>query len=216
MALKTILFDLDGTLTDPKEGITRSIQYALKGLGFDAPEVESLRWCIGPPLKISFRRLLQTHDEALLEKAVHLYRQRFGKKGIYENALYPDIPHALEGIRLSGHRLLIATSKPHLYARTILDHFQISSYFDAVYGSEMDGTRTDKGELIAHLVESENLDVTSAVMVGDREHDIFGARKNGIRTAAVSYGYGTREELERAQPDWIFDSPLAVAEFLQQ
>jgi phosphoglycolate phosphatase len=210
----TVLFDLDGTLTDPKEGITRSIQFALKELGHKVPDTASLLWCIGPPLKESFRRLLRSNDDVLLNKAVALYRQRFGVTGIFENTPYPEIIPALNTIRLAGFRLLLATSKPTVYARRILERFQLALFFDRVYGSEFDGTRTDKGDLIAHLIESEHLHVETALMVGDREHDILGAKKNGIHTAAVSYGYGTHEELQRARPDWIFHSPMELANFL--
>jgi phosphoglycolate phosphatase len=201
-----ILFDLDGTLTDPREGITRCIQYALGQFNGVIPPWEQLIWCIGPPLKPSFAQLLNTTDETILDRALVHYRKRFSEKGIFENALYPGIVSALDDLQTAGFKLFLATSKPRIFARQILDHFKITPYFQAVYGSELDGRLSDKGVLVAHIIEQEELDPTATVMVGDRVYDIQGGKENGIMTAAVAYGYGTRDEIDAAHPDVVFET----------
>ena len=207
--LKTILFDLDGTLTDPKEGITKCIHYALERMQVESPPLDQLTWCIGPPLKTSFTNLLDTRDEAIVDRAVGFYRERFSKIGIFENKLYPGVTSALDTLRENGFSLFLATSKPRVFARQILAHFDLTQFFVQAYGSELDGHRSDKGELIAHIIDQEGLDPLMTMMVGDRIHDIDGGKQNSIITVAVSYGYGTPQEIAAAQPDYIFDS-LAV------
>ena len=210
-----ILFDLDGTLADPKEGITRCIQFSLGQLGLTSPGADQLTWCIGPPLRGSFSRLLHTADDALLDQALAHYRKRFSETGIYENALYPGITHALQRIRTAGLRVFLATSKPRVYASRILDHFDLTPFFQAIHGSELDGRLSDKAELVAHILESENLNPGTTLIVGDRFHDIIAGKKNGILTAAVTYGYGSREEIETSKPDFVFDSPADLVAFLE-
>ena len=213
--LSNILFDLDGTLTDPKEGITRCIQFSLGQLGQTSPEADQLTWCIGPPLRGSFSRLLNTTDDVLLDQALSYYRKRFSETGIYENALYPGITPALRRIRRAGFRVFLATSKPRVYAQRILDHFDLAQFFQAIHGSEMDGRLSDKGELVAHILGSEMLDPKTTLIVGDRFHDIVAGKKNGIMTAAVTYGYGSREEITATSPDFVFESPADLAAFLE-
>jgi phosphoglycolate phosphatase len=212
--LSDILFDLDGTLADPKEGITRCIQFSLDQLGRPFPAADQLTWCIGPPLRGSLARLLNTGDDALLDRALAHYRKRFSETGIYENALYPGITHALRRIRTAGLRVFLATSKPRVYACRILDHFDLTPFFQAVHGSELDGRLSDKAELVAHILQSESLNPGTTLIVGDRYHDIIAGKKNGILTAAVTYGYGSREEITAANPDFIFESPSELAAFL--
>lgn len=194
-----ILFDLDGTLTDPKSGITRSIRHALEKLNVAAPPEDELTWCIGPPLRASLAKIVGDHqaDQALMH-----YRERFSVTGLFENSLYPGIPELLKS--LSGKRLFVATSKPTVFAHRILEHFGIAPYFEKAYGSELDGTRTNKGELIGHLLAKTGINPTDAVMVGDRSHDIVGARQNGMRGLGVSYGYGGEAELREAGAVAIF------------
>jgi phosphoglycolate phosphatase len=204
--ISNIIFDLDGTLTDPKEGITRCIQYALGRFNMVIPPWEQLTWCIGPPLKASFERLLNTSDQAMLDLALTHYRKRFSEKGLFENALYPGVVSALNELRTAGFKLFLATSKPRVFARRILDHFKITPYFHMVYGSELDGRLSDKGVLIAHIIEQEELDPTATVMVGDRIYDIEGGKEHNVMTAAVAYGYGTRDEINTANPDVVFES----------
>ena len=201
-----ILFDLDGTLTDPREGITRCIQYALGRFDKAIPPWEQLTWCIGPPLKASFEQLLNTSDQTMLDLALVHYRKRFSEKGLFENTLYPGVVSALDDLQTAGFKLFLATSKPRVFARRILDHFKITPYFHRVYGSELDGRLSDKGILIAHIIEQEKLDPTSTVMVGDRVYDIEGGKENNVMTAAVAYGYGTRDEIDAAQPDVVFET----------
>jgi len=213
--LSHILFDLDGTLTDPKEGIIRCIQFSLDQLGVRSPQADQLTWCIGPPLRGSFSRLLNTADDALLDQALFYYRKRFSAAGMYENALYPGIMLALRRIRAAGFRVFLATSKPRVFARQILDHFDLTQFFHAIHGSELDGRLSDKEELVAHILDLEGLDPKASLIVGDRSHDIIGGKKNGLMTAAVTYGYGTREEIIASKPDMIFASPSDLAAFLE-
>jgi phosphoglycolate phosphatase len=201
-----ILFDLDGTLTDPKEGITRCIQYALGQFNEVIPPREQLTWCIGPPLKASFAQLLNTSDQTILDRALVYYRKRFSEKGIFENALYPGVASALDDLRTAGFKLFLATSKPRVFARQILDHFKITPSFHTVYGSELDGRLSDKGVLIAHIIEQEELDSSATLMIGDRVYDIEGGKQNNVMTAAVTYGYGTRDEIDAASPDVVFET----------
>jgi phosphoglycolate phosphatase len=210
MRSHTVLFDLDGTLTDPKPGITRCIQYALSELGYQPPDVNELLWCIGPPLKSSFSQLLQTSDDTLLEEAILLYRSRFSTIGLFENSLYPQIPETLKIIRAAGYQTFVATSKPQIYAEQIIKYFDLAPFFDGVYGSELDGNRSVKGDLIFYILERESLLPSTVVMVGDRLHDIIGAKKNNIASIGVTYGYGSREELETHKADLIADYPKEI------
>jgi len=193
-----VLLDLDGTLTDPFEGITLCIAHALVTLGRLSPPRETLRWCIGPPLRGNFAALLGTNDAALTERAVRIYRERFASVGLFENTVYPGIPEALAALRRAGHALILATSKPAVYAEKILSHFGLLGHFASVHGSELDGTRSEKPALLAHILRTESLPASAAVMVGDREHDMRGASANTVRGIGVLWGYGTREELERS------------------
>jgi phosphoglycolate phosphatase len=212
--MDTVLFDLDGTLTDPKIGITTCIQYALHQLDYESPETEQLLWCIGPPLIVSFAKLLQTNDKALIDRAITLYRDRFATVGLFENALYPQIPETLKSIRAAGYQTYIATSKPHMFAKRIIEHFDLTSLFDGIYGSELDGTRSDKAELIQHILLTENLIPAKTVMVGDRSHDAIGAKKNQLLAIGVTYGYGSEEELKLHGVDLIANSPEEITQYL--
>jgi phosphoglycolate phosphatase len=209
-ALNAVFFDLDGTLTDPKPGITQCIAHALTGLGRTPPDLDELSWCIGPPLRGTFAQLLDTTDEAALDRAIALYRERFGTIGLFENALYPGVPQAVAAVRAAGFATFVATSKPHVYATQIVVHFGLAPLFEQVYGSELDGTRVDKGDLIAHALAEEKLDPVRVVMVGDREHDVIGARRNGVRAICVTYGYGSEAELRAHGPEAIAHAPHAI------
>jgi phosphoglycolate phosphatase len=193
-----ILFDLDGTLTDPFEGITKCISHALCMLGKTSPPVENMKWCIGPPLKKSFSLLLASDDEQLAEKALTIYRERFGLVGLFENEIYQDIPEVLKTLKGMGHTLYVATSKPTVYAQRIIEHFGLLRYFRRVYGSELDGTRCDKSSLISYILQKEMIPSSETFMVGDREHDIIGAKANGVYSIGVLWGYGTQKELDNS------------------
>jgi phosphoglycolate phosphatase len=202
-ALRHVLLDLDGTLTDSGEGITRCIAHALTRLGREAPPIAQLTRYVGPPLAGTFRSLLETEDEALVHRALTLYRERFTTIGILENRVYPDIPAGLAALQAMGHRLWIATTKPEPFARRVVEQFGLTSHFAGVYGSDLNGERAEKGDLIRHLLRAEGIAPDEAVMVGDREHDILGARQNGLRAIGIAWGYGSREELVAAGPDAI-------------
>lgn len=195
----TILFDLDGTLTDPQLGITRSVAYALAKFGITVPDRAALIPFIGPPLHESFARVYG-FDRAQAFQAVAYYREYFTDTGLYENAVYPGIPALLADLTAHGRRLVLATSKPTVYATRILEHFHLAHYFTAIAGSNLDGTRTAKADVIAHARSLLATPPTRAVMVGDREHDIIGAQANGLDTIAVLFGYGTLNEITAAQP----------------
>ncbi|OKO76398.1 HAD family hydrolase [Bradyrhizobium sp. AS23.2] len=192
----TIYFDLDGTLTNPKPGITRSIQYALERLGVAVPSEDELVWCIGPPLHASLEKL--TGRAELADRALVLYRERFSDVGLFENEAYSGINDTLSSIAATRQRMFVATSKPAVYANRIIDHFGLRPYFERVFGSELDGTRVDKRDLLRYALDEANVDPRSAIMIGDRSHDVVGARTNGMTAIGVLYGYGSESELMEA------------------
>jgi phosphoglycolate phosphatase len=202
-----VYIDLDGTLTDPFEGISNCIAYALERLGHAAPAEEALRRFIGPPLLETFDELV---GPALAPRALELYRERFSDVGWLENTVYPDMHESLAAITASGHRCFVATTKPHVFARRIIEHFGFVPYFSDVYGSELDGTRTDKTELLRfagrHRSESR-----PSVMIGDRHHDIVGAVNNGFRAIGVSWGYGSADELLGAGAHCLAAAPKELS-----
>ena len=206
-----LLFDLDGTLTNPLAGITRCILYAMDKLGKALAPGENLRWCIGPPLRDSFARLLASDDKALIEKAVALYRERFGTVGLYENQVYDGIPDMLPALQKDGHTLYVATSKPTIFAKRIISHFHLQRYFKCIYGSELDGTRGDKTSLISYVLQTELMAPSEVAMIGDREHDMIGAKENGVSGFGVLWGYGTKDELERSGAQVAFKIPPELA-----
>lgn len=203
---KYILFDLDGTLTDPKEGITKSVAYALDAYGIYVEDLDSLCKFIGPPLKESFM-VYYGMDDAQGEEAVAKYRERFSVTGLFENKVYEGIREMLECLKEEGKTLIVATSKPAVFSERILEHFDLMKYFIFLSGSELDGTRVDKAEVIAYALEKNGItDLSNVVMVGDREHDIIGANKNGIDSVAVLYGYGCMEEFEKHHATYVAES----------
>ena len=205
MPYQNILFDLDGTLTDPREGITRSIQYALAKLGIDEPDPRKLEHFIGPPLLEAFMQFYG-FDEARAWEAVGHYRERFKVTGLYENEVFEGVIELLDTLRDQGRTLFIATSKPWAFAREIARHFGFDQHFKVIYGSEFDGTRTNKVELIAHLLDAEQLPPADTLMIGDRKHDLLGAHRNGLAAVAVGYGFGSFEELSAEGPAFHFDT----------
>lgn len=203
---KVILFDLDGTLSDPKVGITKSVQYALQKMGFDEPDMDKLECFIGPPLQVSFAEYYN-FDEVQIQKAIDLYRERFKEKGMFENELYSNIPLLLYSLKEKGFTLVVATSKPTVFTEQILEHFNIEQYFELVVGSNLDGTRTSKTEIIQYILDKyteHKLD--NFIMIGDRKHDIIGANNTGIDSIGVTYGYGSFDELSHSKPTHIVNS----------
>ncbi len=204
------LFDLDGTLTNPKAGITRSVQYALDKLGRPVPDADTLTWMIGPPIFAGFTELLGGADE--VQEGVRLYRERYSDVGLYENEVYAGIPALLQELREKDIRLYVATSKLQAFARRILDHFDLSRFFTEIYGSELDGRNADKRDLIRHILDRERFDPAGAVMIGDRKHDAVGAKANGLASIGVTWGYGSRQELLDAGVACLVDAPQDLAE----
>jgi phosphoglycolate phosphatase len=205
-----LFFDLDGTLIDPFPGITQSIQYALRELGYPVPPAESLRGCIGPPLRESLAQLMPGAAEEQLACGIEKYRARFRRVGIYENQLYPGIVEALRQLRQSGHSLSIATSKPTIFARQIIAHHGLDEFFQVIEGSELDGTRSDKRELLAHLLKRPHPAAGPVVMIGDRLYDMVAAKFNQVTGVGVLWGYGSREELTTAGASVLIETPPAL------
>ncbi len=204
--MKAVFFDLDGTLTDPAEGITGSIRYALEKLGLPAPEPRELHWCIGPSLRQSFTTLLNG-DAARAEQAIILYRERFSETGLYENEVYPGVPEMLTILRGEGFALYVATSKPQTYAERIIQHFELSPFFRRVFGPGLDVRHMGKEDLLRQALSEEHLDAADCWMVGDRVFDIEGARACGLRNIGVLYGYGSRSELVQAGAEILVEHP---------
>lgn len=204
---KAIFFDLDGTLTESGEGITKSVQYALEKIGKPEEDLEKLKVFVGPPLMEQFMKYAGV-DEATGRKAVEFYRERYEVKGIYENHPYESVEEMLQELKRKGYILAVVSSKPEYYVTQILDYFKLSSYFDVVVGSEMNGARTSKSEVIEEALKRINMSDkrNEVLMVGDKEHDVLGARAAGLDCVAVAYGYGTQEELTEANPLKIVDS----------
>ena len=211
---KAILFDLDGTLTDSGEGITKSVQYALEKIGKPEPDLEKLRVFVGPPLLEQFEQYAGI-DRETARKAVEIYRERYAPIGVYENELYPGLQELLSGLKQRGYKLAIASSKPENFVRIVAEYFHIDSYFDEMVGSEPNGERTNKTEVIEEALKRLGLSKhrEQVLMVGDKEHDVFGARRAGLECVAVSYGYGTKEELENAHPLKIVNSTEELLDF---
>jgi phosphoglycolate phosphatase len=190
-----LLFDLDGTLTDNYEGISRCVIHALDAMGCVRPDDLVLRGCVGPPLRHSFARLLATDDREQIESAITLYRERYATHGWCENNVYPGIAEALEALTAGGNRLFVCTSKPQPYAERIIAHFGLASHVLGVHGPGLDGRLDDKRELMAALLASERIPPDRCAMIGDRSQDMIAARANNVAALGVLWGYGTRAEL---------------------
>jgi phosphoglycolate phosphatase len=200
-----LLFDLDGTLTNPKLGIIRCIRHALEKLGEVSPPADDLLWTIGPPLKDSFEFLLNGSGLDPTE-AIAIFRQRFSTIGLLENNIYDGMNELLNEQLISGKHLFIASTKPHVYIRPILDYFDISQYFESVYGSKLDGTRSIKSDLLRYVFSELQFNPDETVMIGDRIQDIDGAKSVGITSIWVDYGYGDAAERKVAIPDHVCDT----------
>ena len=211
--MKIVLFDLDGTITDSSEGIVNSIKYALSRLGFEDEPVEKIKQFIGPPLQQTFKINYGIDD---YQNAVSIYREYYAVKGIYENRLYDGIVDVLEKLKAEGYIIGLATGKPTHYSHIILKHFKIDHFFDAVAGSNMDGTRGEKPEIIRDVLSelNYNKDLHSVVMIGDRKHDVHGATHHNIDCIGVSYGYAENDELTLAGAKHVIDKPSQLLELL--
>ncbi|MCK4021618.1 HAD family hydrolase [Streptococcus suis] len=202
---QTILFDLDGTLTDSGQGILNSVAYALEKMGIEEPDTANLNRFIGPPLYESFSRFYQLNPEDT-QSAVDAFRVYFKEKGMFENQLYPGIIPLLEELRTAGKTLVIATSKPEIFAKQILEHFGISHYFDVIAGASLDSSRISKADVIGYAINQLEAFPKHAVMIGDREHDIEGARMHQLPAIGVLYGYGNKQEFEKAGATMIVET----------
>ena len=191
-----LLVDLDGTLTDPAPGIVGSFRHALEAMGRDPPPAEELTWIIGPPLRGSFAELLGGSER--VEEALAAYRARYGATGLFEASVYDGVPEALHALKGAGARLFLCTSKPAVYARRILERFDLARHFDAAYGAELDGRFEDKRDLIAHILADRGLKPETCAMLGDREHDVIGASRSGVPAIGALWGFGGEAELKRA------------------
>lgn len=199
-----LLFDLDGTLTDPKEGITKAVQYALKHYGIQVDDLDSLCPFIGPPLKDSFQKYYGFPEEQAKE-GIQIYREYFSDKGWCQNRVFPGIPEMLGELKENGKKLYLATSKPEVFAKRILEHFGLTSYFEFIGGADLDETRVKKGDVIKYVLDTCGLSdkKEKVLMIGDREHDVLGAREQGLECVGVLFGYGDRTEMEECHAAYI-------------
>ena len=211
-----VLLDLDGTLTNPRLGITRCMRYALDSLSVACPSDDVLASFIGPPLRGTFATLLGTSDPDRIEEAMTRYRERFTDTGLFENEVYRGIPELLARATEAGARLFVATSKPTVFAERVLSHFSLRPYFAGVYGSELDGQFEDKADLLEHLLGSEGIAANKALMVGDRAADIVAAKANEVRSIGVLWGYGSTAELADAGADMLCRTPSELAAHLSE
>lgn len=200
----TVFLDLDGTLIDPKPGIIGSVQYALRQMGREPPPVEELTWAIGPPLRKTFSTLL---GDAQAEQAVAHYRAFYAEGAMYDCEVYAGIPETLARLAAGGHRLVVVTAKPHVFARPIVARLGLEMHVAAVYGPELDGTHDNKADLLAHVLKAEAVAPERAIMVGDRQFDILAAVANGVAGIGVTWGYGTPAELEAAGASRLCHTP---------
>lgn len=211
----TILFDLDGTLTDPQEGITKSVQYALRKMGIEVEDRTKLLPFIGPPLMYSFQHFYGlTKEEA--REAIGYYREYFERDGMYDNRAFDGMADILAMLKAKGKTLLVATSKPTIFADPIVRHYGMGGYFKEIIGASTDGTRTEKGQVIAEALRYTDSPREAVLMIGDREHDVIGAREHGIDVLNVGFGYGTAEEREVHKPDYYCETMEDLAEFLSR
>ncbi|MDP1392903.1 HAD family hydrolase [Lysinibacillus capsici] len=209
-----VLFDLDGTLSDPKIGITKSVQHALQKAGVMVNDLDELEPFIGPPLQVSFQEIYGFNDTQIT-RAIRDYRERFTERGMFENKLYEDIPALLAQLKQQGYILTIATSKPTVFAEQIIKYFQLESYFDLVVGSHLDGSRSAKGEIIAEVLQQlDSYPKDQFIMIGDRKYDLIGARENQIDAIGVTYGFGSLEELKNEEPTYIVDHVNDLLKYL--
>ena len=210
----TLLFDLDGTLTDSTEGIVRCLEYALERMDFDIPE--DTNKFLGPPLYRSFAEFCGVNEEQVNE-AVRIFRERYSTVGLFENRVYEGVPEMLKRLRDGGKRIMVATSKPEVYAVRIFDRFGLSQFFEIVGGANINGTRNDKDEVIEYVLEKAGIsDRSSVLMIGDRRQDVIGAHKTGLKCMGILWGFGSIEELTEAGADFIAETPEKAADMLLQ
>ncbi len=214
--LKNVLFDLDGTLTDPTEGIIRSMRYALDRLGRPQLEESELLGFIGVSIHPTFVKLLNSDEEGLIEEGIRFFRERQSEVGLFENKTYPGIIELLELLRESSYELYIVTNKPRIYTSRILKHFSLEQFFSGVFAPELDDYNPSKTKLIESALNNLNMEPNETVMIGDRKEDIIAGKTNGTVTTGVTYGYGSEEEIKDAAPDYICSSPREVQQVIME
>lgn len=210
---QTVFFDLDGTLTDSAPGITHSVAHALKKWKIEVEDHSTLNAFVGPPLAESFAKYYGFTPEEC-KKAIEYYREYYTDKGMFENSVYPGIEELLAHLKNTGRKVVVATSKPEVFAVQILEHFHLAQYFDRIAGASMDENRVEKADVLRYAIEAGGYDLSEAVMVGDRENDIRGARDNQLFSVGVLYGYGSRAELEEAGADRIVETVEELKKYL--
>ena len=202
---KYLLFDLDGTLTDSGEGITKAVKYALEYFDIQVEDLNELRKFIGPPLRDSYKKFYDFDDEKA-EVGIKKFREYYVDKGIYENKVYDGVEETLKTLKDMGKTLIVATSKPEAHAEIVLNHFDLAKYFDFICGADLEETRVKKSDVIRYALESADIkDSSDAVMIGDREHDILGAKENNLKSIGVLYGFGDVVELTQARADFVVE-----------
>ena len=206
-----ILYDLDGTLTDPRVGITKSIEYALAHFGIDVENLNELTKFIGPPLRDTFREYYSFSDSDV-KVAVDKFQEYFAEQGLYENIIYDGIAEMLQGQYESGKKIVLATSKPQVFAHKVLEQFEIDKYFELIVGSELSGERSDKAEVIKYAVDTLAINPSDAIMIGDRKYDVIGSRAHGIDSIGVLYGYSSKGELREAGANYIVETVEELGE----
>lgn len=212
---KYVFFDLDGTITDSGLGITKSVQYALRAFGIEETNLKKLEPFIGPPLKDSFMEFYHM-DEEQANKAVKAYREYYEVTGLFENEVYDGIPNVLKQLKETGKEMVLATSKPEVFAKKILEHFQLDSYFSIIAGADLEGNRVEKLDVMKYAIGLANSeDYTQIVMIGDRKYDIEASNQLGIETIGVLFGFGSREELERAGATYLVETPAEIQKILE-
>jgi len=209
-----VLLDLDGTLTDPFEGIAASIRHAMKCMGLGSPSENDLKGAIGPPLRKGFSKFLATQDASRIENAMRFYRERYSVSGLFENRVYPGVPQMLTQLNAAGCRLFVATSKPAVFAQRVIQHFDMEQYFVRVYGSELDGRLDNKVALLALVLDREALDPRKTAMVGDRAQDALAAKAHNLCAVGITWGYGSQNELQEAGADVLCNTPSEVVRSL--
>lgn len=210
-----IFFDLDGTITDSGLGITKSVQYALKTFGIEETDLKKLEPFIGPPLKDSFMEFYHM-DEEQAKKAVKAYREYYEVTGLFENEVYEGIPTLLKRIKENGKQIVLATSKPEVFAKKILEHFQLDCYFSIVAGADLEGERVEKLDVMEYALSLAGIQNRDQVMmIGDRKYDIEASNQLGIETIGVLFGFGSKEELEKAGATYLAQTPEEIQEILQ-
>jgi len=209
-----IFFDLDGTLTDPALGITNSFKHAIAKFGLEIPSYETLCSFIGPPLPDTFKNHFG-FDEEKAQLGVKYYREKYADTGLFENDVYTGIPELCKKLKDLGKHLTVATSKPEHFAIQIMEHFDLAKYFDFICGSNMDESRSEKAQVIEYAIKCNNIqDKSKILMIGDRKHDIIGAKKNEIKSCGVLFGYGDREEHETAGADYIAETVEDILKYV--